>query len=214
MNGGSVSDDLLNRGLPIHLAPVGNVHKRTSPIGNPKHKYLPSHRSEIEGELRGMIARWRREGMPTDPEARHPCDAWARVVGGILRVNGFTDFLGNFGVRRTEDEPVRKALGHLGAYLPDEWLTATEWAPVVGQLGLVGALIPKAERETSESRSRGLGKVLSGHEQETLVVETDDETLTLQLEKERRRLGGPEPKTRYRFAVLDRKPLPEDGAAD
>ncbi len=58
-NDGSLSQDILNRALPIHLAPRGSIQDRHSPIGNPKLEFLPRNRSRIEAELRGMIERWR-----------------------------------------------------------------------------------------------------------------------------------------------------------
>ena len=113
-NHGNVSEDLMNRSLPVHLAPTGNVSDRVSPIGNPKMEYLPRHREQIQAELRGLVARWQAAGRPLDESIRHPMTDWARTIGGILRVNGFTDFLQNYGVRRTADDPLRQALGLLG----------------------------------------------------------------------------------------------------
>ena len=113
-NFGSVSEDLMNRGLPVHLNPVGNVADRECPIGNPRHEYLPANRVRIAAELRGVVERWKAAGQPHDLEVRHPFSVWARIVGGILRVNGFRDFLGNYGVRKTVDDPLRKGLGILG----------------------------------------------------------------------------------------------------
>lgn len=156
-NDGCVSDDLMNRGMRTHLTPVGDIATRTSPIGNPKLEYLPKYRDRIEAELHGMIEAWRQAGMPVDESVRHPFSGWARVIGGILMVNGVKDFLANYGVRKTVDEPVRKALGFLGAYRPAEWLSATDWAPLVACLGLTNDLIPYADRETAASRKRGLG---------------------------------------------------------
>lgn len=209
-NAGNVSDDLLNRGLPIHLTPVGNVADRNSAIGNPKLEYLPANRERIEAELRGMIEKWKSTGMPLDTSVKHPFSEWAKVVGGILEENGFMDFLGNYGVRKTVEEPVRNALGHLGAFMHDEWLSATEWTPLVAHQGLTSILIPKADRESPESRRRGLGVVLSAHVEETFTVETDNEVVTLRLEKARRRFDGAQPETRYRFAVLERTLVPQD----
>ena len=48
-NFGSIGEDLMNRALPIHLDPHGDVADRESPIGNPRFEFLPSHRDEIEG---------------------------------------------------------------------------------------------------------------------------------------------------------------------
>lgn len=113
-NYGSVSEDLMNRGLPIHLNPVGNVADRVSPIGNPRLEYLPANRERIAAELRGMVERWKAAGRPLDLEVRHPFSVWAKKVGGILRVNDFRGFLGNYGVRKTVDDPLRHGLGILG----------------------------------------------------------------------------------------------------
>jgi hypothetical protein len=209
-NAGAFGDDLLNRDLPVHLAPVGDVAARVSPIGNPKHEYLPANRERIEAEKRGMIERWNDAGQPLDSAVRHPFTAWAAVVGGILKVNGFTDFLANYRTHKTVDEPVRRALAQLGAFVRDEWRSASAWVPVVAHLGLVGALIPPADRETADSRRRGLGVTLSSRAKETFCIETDDAVLTLRLEKARRRFNGSPPETRYQFVVVESRALPED----
>ena len=94
-NDGALSEDLHNRSLPIHLAPRGSIHDRKSPIGNPKLEFLPNNRGRIVAEFRGMVERWRVAGMPVNGEINHPMTPWARTMGGILKVNGLTDFLGN-----------------------------------------------------------------------------------------------------------------------
>lgn len=209
-NFGTISEDLMNRALPIHLQPVGNVAERVSSIGNPKIHFLPANRDRIEAELRGMIQRWIDAEMPRDTAARHPFTEWASVVGGILMVSGYTDFLGNYAQRRTADDPVRHALGLLGGAKPDQWQPAADWAKLAVDLGIVRQVIPEAERSTEISRARGIGKVLSAHRDETFVTETDTETLTLKLTKMRRRFEGVEPSTRYSFVVVNREPLPLD----
>jgi hypothetical protein len=160
-NFGTVSEDLLNRSLPIHLSPVGDVADRKPSIGNPRFEYLPASKEQIAAELRGMVARWIAAGQPLDLHARHPFGPWAKVIGGILKVNGLTDFLGNYGKRKATDDPVRRGLGLLGAAHHDEWLLAKDWATFAVDLGLTKAVIPEAERENVESRTRGVGKVLS-----------------------------------------------------
>jgi hypothetical protein len=210
-NFGTVNEDLMNRALPIHLAPVGNVADRESPIGNPKLEYLPAHRDRIEAELRGMVERWKSLGRPPDNDARHPFSDWARTVGGILKANGYSDFLGNCSVRRTVDDPVRKALGLLGAARPDEWLRAHTWAQLAVDIGVARAVIPQHDRDTEKGRERGMGVVLSAHADETFDVSTDDYNLTLRLERARRRFDGGEPGTRYRFVAQAQARVPEDG---
>jgi len=209
-NFGTKSEDLMNRDLPIHLTPTGNVADRQSPIGNPRFEFLPRNRDRIEAELRGMIQKWIAAGKPRDTEVRHPCTEWAAVIGGILRVNGFNDFLANYNLHRTADDPVRHALGLLGGAHTDDWLPSAEWATLVGMLGLVKVVIPESDRDSDGGRVRGIGVVLSAHQGETFDVTTEDENLRLRLEKGRRRFDAGKISTRYRFVVLTREPIPED----
>lgn len=209
-NYGSVSEDILNRSLPIHLAPVGSVADRESPIGNPKHEFLPQHREQIAAEMRGMIERWKTAGMPLDEDVKHPFSPWAKTIGGILKVNGFENFLDNYGVRKSADDPIRKGLGLLGAASPDRWLTATDWARLVVEEGLTKAIISPIEQGSDAGRIRSIGVVLSNHRDETLIVETDSSLLSLRLEKHRGRFGNPQPQVRYRFKQLAEEPLQED----
>jgi hypothetical protein len=184
------------------------------PIGNPKLEFLPANRDRIEAELRGMVERWKQAGKPPDTDARHPFSEWARTVGGILKVNGFRDFLGNYGLRKTADEPLRRGLGLLGSAHPGEWLRPEHWARLAVSIGVTRAVIPEQDRDSDRGRERGIGVVLSAHQGEKFEVENEDEKLTLRLQKARRRFDGAEPTTRYRFVVLDREPLPEDADHD
>jgi hypothetical protein len=72
-NDGALSQDILNRALPIHLAPKGSIDDRESPIGNPKLEFLPQNRHRIEAEVRGMIERWRQAGCPLDEPSSTQC---------------------------------------------------------------------------------------------------------------------------------------------
>ena len=211
-NYGTVSEDIMNRALPIHLSPVGNVADRQSPIGNPKHEFLPAHQDQIAAELRGMIERWKRAGMPFDLDVKHPFSPWAKTVGGILKVSEFTDFLGNYATRKTVDDPVRSGLALLGLKQPDVWSSATDWARLAVESGLVKTIIPVADRDSEEGRKRGIGVVLSAHRDETFVVDDDNRRLTLRLERRKARFDGKEPHVRYRFAVVAQEDLPEENA--
>ncbi len=204
-NHGRISEDIANRRLPIHLTPTGDVRARVSPIGNPRYEYLPAHRGQIEAELRGLVARWVAAGRPLDREVRHPMTEWAAVVGGILRAGGFEDFLGNYAARQTADDPLRGALAMLGSARPDEWLRPGEWVRLAVRLGLVKEVIPDGDRDTDAGRERAVGRVLTAHQDETLVAEGEDERLTLRLERGRHRVEGGEAKVQYRFAVEARE---------
>ena len=209
-NFGQMSEDIMNRALPIHLNPVGDVAHRKSPIGNPRLEYLPAHRAKIAAELRGMIEQWKTAGQPLDESVKHPFSEWARTIGGILKVAGYEGFLGNSGDRKTKDDPLRSALGLLGVARENEWLRPQEWALVAAELGLVKRIIQTADRDTSAGRERGLGRVLTAHREETFEVETDDEIVSLRLEKARRRFVGSQVTTRYRFRTLAKQMIPED----
>ena len=201
-NFGTVSEDIMNRALPIHLNPVGNIADRDSPIGNPKLEFLPDNQGKIAAELRGMIGRWKEAGQPLDEKVRHSFGPWAKTVGGILMVNGFTDFLANYGTRKTADDPIRRGLGILGSTYPDQWLAPGEWAKFIVDLGLEKSVIPAADQGTEAGRKRGIGLVLSNHRDETLLAETEGGSVVLQLNKERRRWDGGEPQVKYQFKTI------------
>ena len=160
-NFGAVSEDILNRSLPIHLNPTGNIADRKPAIGNPKLEFLPENRERIAAELRGMIERWKQAGQPLDQEVKHPFTPWARTIGGILKANGFTNFLDNYGAKQTSNDPVREGLGLLGTSAPDEWLGSAEWATKAAALGLTKAVIQAADRDSEAGRRRGIGVALS-----------------------------------------------------
>jgi hypothetical protein len=210
-NYGDVSEDILNRSLPIHLAPNGSVEDRQCAIGNPKLEYLPAYEHQIAAEFLGMIESWKAQGRPHDQNVRHPFSPWAQTVGGILLANGFQDFLANYKKRKVITDPVREALGCLGASSPKVWLRTDAWVFQTEILGLVHKLIPRAERESTESMRRSLGIVLSAHENETVIAELEDGIVTMRLEKARRRFDpGQQPHTRYRFTIIDSTAFPED----
>ncbi len=208
-NDGALSQDILNRALPIHLAPKGSIHDRQSPIGNPKLEFLPKNRHRIEAELRGMIERWRVAGCPLDETVKHSMSPWAKTIGGILKHNGFTDFLGNQQTRKAVDEPLRRALGILAAVKPDKALRPAEWAQLAVKQGLVKTLIPTNERDTDKGRERAIGVLLKPLIGETFEVATDTKRYTLKLEGGIRRwVQGKNPHVRYRFVVQAEEELP------
>ena len=138
---------------------------------------------------------------------------WAKTVGGILKANGFTDFLANYGQRKTSDDPLREGLGILGAACHSEWKRANVWSDHIAQLGLAKRVIPPGDQDSNEGRTRGAGVVLSTHRDETFIAETEQERLTLHLQRKRARFGEEQPHHRYRFEVIEREAL-GDGVDD
>jgi hypothetical protein len=159
-----------------------------------------------------MVERWKEAGCPRDQQVRHPFSEWAAVVGGILKVSEVEGFLTNYGKRRVVDDPIRAAIGLLGAKRHgEEWFKPDVWTRDATKLGIVKQVIPVGDQESFESRKRGLGVVLSAHRNESFYVETDSERLKLRLEKGRKRFDGESPHVRYRFVAIERRPIPTDG---
>lgn len=210
-NDGALSPDLMNRCLPIHLAPKGDVHDRETPIGNPKLDFLPKNRERIEAEFRGMIEAWKEASCPVDESVKHPMSRWAKTIGGILMVNGFTDFLANYGTRKSADDPVREGLAILGAAKPGEQCRPKEWAKLAVDQGLAKVLFSPVERDSEKGRERGIGTVLKKHLD--VVFEAESETTRYRLRLEggfRRWVKGKHPHTRYVFTVLHEELIPAD----
>ena len=214
-NDGALSPDLMNRALPIHLAPKGDVQERESSIGNPKFEFLPKNRDRIEAELRGMIERWKMAGRPPDDSFKnHPMPEWAQNIGGILKVNGLTDFLANRQVRRTVNDPIREAIGILGSASPGKPLRPSGWADLTVREGLANTLFSQADRASAKGRERGIGVVLKRHLSVTFVAEREDDGAErhwwkLRLDGGFRRWEtGKNPQTRYIFHVLEEGDVP------
>ena len=210
-NEGRLSPDLLNRAVSIHLAPKGSVLDRECPLGDPKLEFLPKHRPLIEAELHGMIARWKTAGCPLDDDVKHSMTHWARTIGGILKFNGFTDFLANAATRKSADDPIREALAILGAAEPDKPQPPREWARLAVTQGLAKTLLPPNERETDHGRERSIGVVLKRHLDETFTAQTEAKVLRLRLEGGFKRWEkGKNGHVRYVFTVLGETEIPTD----
>ena len=208
-NDGALSQDILNRALPIHLAPKGSIHDRVSPIGNPKLEFLPKNRNQIEAELRGMIERWRQAGCPLDESVKHSMSRWAKTIGGILKYSGFTEFLANQQIRKAADDPLRRAVGILAAARPGKALRPADWAQTAVEQGLAKTLIPANERDTDKGRERAIGVLLKPLIGETFDMTTDTKRYRLKLDGGQRRwVPGEIGHTRYCFEVLDVEDLP------
>lgn len=210
-NEGSLSIDLLNRALPIRLAPTGDVTQRKSPIGNPKLEFLPANRSQIEAERWGMIQRWVEAGKPLDESVAHyPMSVWAKTIGGILQVNGFKDFLGNFSATRAAADPIREAISILAFHSAGKPLRAGTLATkAVGQ-GLAKTLLVGADPANTAACERLMGVVLKPYVGETFTAVTSSEKITYRLKKESKRWDTGSPHYRYTFEEIGREALAEE----
>jgi hypothetical protein len=214
-NEGSLSIDLLNRSLPIRLAPSGDVTDRIAKAksvlgGDVKHEWLPAHRDQIEAELWGMIDHWIQEGKPLDQKVKHPMGPWAKTIGGILMVNSFTDFLDNYSATRAAADPIREAISILAFHAGHQWERARVMAMVAGKQGLAKVLLPGADPNNDPACERAMGVTLSAFVGQTFSATTATELVTYRLEKKQGRFEKEKyPHFRYRFEEIKREQVSE-----
>ena len=114
-------------------------------------------------------------------------------------------------------DPVRNGIAVLGSHSLNKCLPISEVVAEVNRLGLTNSLVPQNERSTHEAQKRGLGKVLSSHENEKFVVQSEDEEddrVVFRLEKMRRRFENGKAETRYGFFVVEETELDDDDGPD
>jgi hypothetical protein len=110
----SGTEDFINRGLPIRLRHEGDP--RTRNFSHNPLEYATRHRIDILGELAGMVIHWNQAARPKG-KAKHRCQRWAEIIGGILEANGLHEFLGNVSeVEEVMDEGLA-ALSTLAEYV-------------------------------------------------------------------------------------------------
>jgi hypothetical protein len=214
-NEGSLSIDLLNRSLPIRLNPTGDLTDRIARVkerlgGDVKHEWLPAHYAQIEAELWGMIDRWIKAGKPLDTAVRHPMGPWAATIGGILMVNGFTDFLANYSATRAAADPTREALGILAFHAGLKPMRASELATIAVRQGLAKMLMAGADSANIAACERQIGITLRPFVDETLSVRTASQKITYRLKKESKRWDDLHPHYRYTFEEISREAVAEE----
>ena len=81
---------------------------RNSPIGNRGSKIFPANKERICARLRGMVETVESGRVRQHQDCPSSLTQWAKVIGGILKINAFSDFVSNYGVRKTSDDPIGK----------------------------------------------------------------------------------------------------------
>jgi hypothetical protein len=214
-NEGAVGADLLNRSLPIRLEAKGDLSERiaraTEVLGcDIKLKWLPEHREQIDAEMWGMIERWLTEGKPLDKAVRHPMGPWAQTIGGILQVNGFTDFLLNYNATRATTDPVRLAIGILAFHAGSNPKRTLDLAKLATQQGLAKTLLPGIDPGNEAACQRAIGVTLSPYVDETCTARNAAERITYRLKKQEGRFEEGFPHFRYWFEEIKREPVSDN----
>ncbi len=209
-NIGSLSVDLLNRSLPIRLNPTGDLQERIAKSketlgGDVKHDWLPAHREQIQAELWGMIDRWVEAGKPPDTNVKHPMGPWAQVVGGILMVSGFTEFLENYNSAKATADPIREALSILALHAGGKYQRATDLALIANTQGLAKILFPNVDSANQPAIARALGMAVKPYVGETFTAVTAESKITYRLQKKQDRFDEKHPHFRYIFEEIHRQ---------
>jgi hypothetical protein len=221
-NEGLLSIDLLNRSLTSHLAPTGDLEARLERMKKElggldvKQEWLPANQAKIEAELWGMIDKWVKAGKPEDTTVQYQMAPWAKTIGGILMVNGFTDFLGNFKAVRAAVNPIRQAIADLAFYAA--WaarrygkpLPTTELAKLVIDYGLHKDL--KVYGANASLCAQMLGECLTPYLGETFTARTASEEITYRLSKKATHWNGKKSpvQRRYVFEEISRVQSKDD----
>jgi hypothetical protein len=142
-----VSRDLVMRSAVVNLHYEGNPERRTFSIADPE-GYAQQHRTELLGELIGMIERWKACGSPRAAmHSRFNKRGWGDIVGGILAANGEPDFLANAEEAAAQLDETRRDFTELIAVMADHpqgaW-TAAELVELCGRHKLLSADLGEA----------------------------------------------------------------------
>ncbi len=124
-NGAVFSPDIRRRLISIETAWYEDVDKQISPIGDPK-EFIATHAADIESELNGIIARWVVAGNPRDMTVVHSMGDVVQIVGGMLKLAGFTGFLADQDYSRSTGDIERQGLARLAEAKQGEWQSATQ----------------------------------------------------------------------------------------
>lgn len=135
-----VSPDLVTRSVLVALFHEGDPRRRQFTIADPE-EYARLHRTEILGELLGLVEGWRAAGSPPAVTAtRFNKKGWGATVGGILQVAGEPDFLANADAAAAELDETRREFAALVAALaglPAAGRTSADLAAVAAANGLL-----------------------------------------------------------------------------
>ncbi len=216
MNGTKLGPDLTERSCPIRLHYDGEANSRPitnlDPIG-----FVRRHRSELIGELAGMVMNWAGAGRQHGTQV-HRLREWAQIIGGILDANRLFGFLGNLVEAKADfnsefdqlaalaEDAIRQGgaavhVVEVGAAANDTTDTnrgvlARELEPVFRRAGVL--LERLGEAKSQSAKSTIIGAYLSPHIGRSFAIESDQRRGQATL----RRVDGRSNSKRYHFEIL------------
>ncbi len=122
-----LSRDLVTRSCVVNLEYEGNPERRRFAIADLE-EYALQHRTELLGELIGMVERWKRSGRRlANCQSRFNKRGWATTIGGILESCGQPDFLVNAEEAATSFDETRRDFAVLVQEMANQ--EQTDWLP-------------------------------------------------------------------------------------
>ena len=116
-NSAELGPDLVSRSVSVALHYEGNPKRRAFAMPDPE-GYAVDHRMELLGELLGLVERWKVAGRPNgEAPTRFNKKGWGAIVGGILQVAGYPDFLANADTAALDMDETRREFAELIAIL-------------------------------------------------------------------------------------------------
>ena len=114
-----VSRDLVTRSAVVNLYHEGDPQRREFSLANPE-GYAHRYRTELLGELIGIVERWKQAGQSTvKTHSRFNKQDWGDIVGGILHACGEPDFLANADEAAASLDESRREFAELVTVLAD-----------------------------------------------------------------------------------------------
>jgi len=89
--------EVAKRIVPIFLRPFDDhPEDRSNFVHTDIFSYVRSKRRRLLSILLGMVEKWKREGCPGTDRRLGGFEPWAATIGGILKLHGFHQWLGNY----------------------------------------------------------------------------------------------------------------------
>ncbi len=160
-NNTRMSGEIAKRTVPILLAAKTDApEERTDFVHPDLHAHVQRVRPAVVGALLGMVENWTSAGRPGGSQTMGGFEEWARTVGGIMTVNGFTRWYTNTRAWRRQADPdgedLRALVEAWASKHLDEHITAKQLVAITLDLGI----FPHVLKSKEEGRPATLGRML------------------------------------------------------
>lgn len=165
-NTSDVSRDLVTRSAVVNMYHEGDPKRRNFSIDDPE-GYAQTHRSQLLGELIGMVERWKQAGQPlATTNSRFNKRGWGNIVGGILHACGEPDFLANAEEAAASLDESRREFAELVSVMVDHPQGVWKPAEIVELCIREHLLLQQLGEGTARSKSTKFGLVAGRYVEE------------------------------------------------